>query len=118
MKNININNISNKKLEFNNLLLVNNTLIIKNCYNIKINITNKINKIIIENSNCVLVNIDNLIAGIEISKSNYIIISPNSSQTIIPFIDLYKTSIYLMNVHLFYNTLVNCELSNIYHISF
>ena len=48
---ININNIHNKTINFENQLTIKNSLTIKNCNKLKIYITSKINKITIENSN-------------------------------------------------------------------
>ncbi len=108
-----IKNIDNN---FYNLdLSTNNSLLIKNCNNLVININNKINKITIENSNKIYIKIINLIVGFEISKSKYIIILNINNN--IPMINTYKSQLYLVgSIDNYKNTLLINEFSNIYSI--
>ena len=72
---IQLKNINNETFDFEKLSS-NNSLLIKNCYNIKINIINKINKITIENSSQILITLQKLVVGLDISKSKCILLKP------------------------------------------
>ena len=62
---IEIIGLKNETLNFEAMLSLNNSLIIKNCHNIKIIIKSKINKITVEKSNNILVNVYKLIRNIK-----------------------------------------------------
>lgn len=109
-----INNINNKN--YNLDLFSSNSILIKNCDNLIINIKNKINKITIENSNKIYINIIGLIVGFEISKSKYIIIL-NKYNNNIPMMNLYKSDVYLHgSIDNYNNLLLINEFSNLYSI--
>jgi hypothetical protein len=119
---IQLKNINNQTFDFEKLSS-NNSLLIKNCCNIKINIINKINKIIIENSNQILLTIQKLVVGLDISKSKYILLNLDSfvgsidNQSLIPSIDLFKSDLYLIGVKEKYKDIkISCQFSNIYQI--
>lgn len=112
---IEITGVKNETLNFENILIKSISIIIKNCYNIKIIIKSKINKIIIEKSNKILVNIYKLINGFEISNSNYILISTNNKD--IPSIDMFKSSVYLIgNIKLYSDIKLICSMSNLFYV--
>ena len=67
-------NIMNEEFDFNDHLSSYNSLYIKNCSNLIINISNKITKIIIEKSDKIYLQIYDLIVGIEINSSKNIIL--------------------------------------------
>ena len=121
---IKINNIKNKSLDFDEILSLNNSLLIKNCFNIKINIQSKINKITIENSNQVYISVQKLIAGFEISNSKFILLSLNKfielnedSSSFIPCIDLFKSDLYLVGcIDKYKDIKILSELSNVYQV--
>lgn len=113
---IEITGIKNETLNFENILIKSISIIIKNCYNVKIIIKSKINKIIIEKSNRVLVNIYKLINGFEISKSDYILITTNNKD--IPLIDIFKSSVYLIgNIKLYSDIKIICSMSNLFYVN-
>ena len=67
-------NIINEEFDFNNHLNSYNSLYIKNCSNLIINISNKITKIIVEKSEKIYLQICDLIVGLEINSSKNIIL--------------------------------------------
>jgi hypothetical protein len=106
----------NNIYDFENNLNCSNTLIIKNCLNINIFISSKINKIIVENSTFVNLNIFQVISGIEINNSK-VIINPMENY-MIPIIELFKSSIYLVgDISMYLDLLILSELSNIFNVS-
>ena len=119
IKNINLIKIVNCKnniYDFENKLNCSNTLFIKNCSNINIFISSKINKIIVENSTFVNLNIFQVISGIEINKSK-VIINPMQDYTI-PIIELFKSSIYLVgDINKYLDLLILSEYSDIFNVS-
>jgi hypothetical protein len=113
---IEITGVKNETLNFENILIKSISIIIKNCYNVKIIIKSKINKIIIEKSNRVLVNIYKLINGFDISKSDYILITTNNKD--IPLIDIFKSSVYLIgNIKLYSDIKIICSMSNLFYVN-
>ena len=119
---IQIKNINNETFDFEKLSS-NNSLLIKNCYNIKVNIINKINKITIENSNQILLTIQKLVVGLDISKSKYVLLNLDSfvgsidNQSLIPSIDLFKSDLYLIGCKDKYKDIkISCQLSNLYQV--
>ena len=122
---IKINNIKNTSLNFDDILSLNNSLLIKNCLNVKINITSKINKITIEKSKQVYITVQKLIAGFEISNSELILLSLNKfielnedSSSFIPCIDLFKSDLYLVGcIDKYKDIKISNELSNIYQVN-
>jgi len=89
--NIIIHNISNYSYNFNKLLNIKNTIIVKKCNNIDLTINNKINKIIVENCKNIKINLYSAIIGIEVNKSIIdIIIKKN-----INCIEAYKSTIHI-----------------------
>ena len=64
-----------------------------------------------------------MIIGFEISKSNYILILTNTNNNLlsysIPYIGLFKTSLYLINsIDNFKQTILSSENSEMYLVSF
>jgi hypothetical protein len=116
---IEIIGLKNETLNFEAMLSLNNSLIIKNCHNIKIIIKSKINKITVEKSNNILVNVYKLISGLEIANSNTILISSeqNESTDYIPVIDIYKSSIYLVgSINLYSNIKIISSQSELFQL--
>jgi hypothetical protein len=113
---IEITGVKNETLNFENILIKSISIIIKNCYNVKIIIKSKINKIIVEKSNKILVNIYKLINGFEISNSDYVLISNNNKE--IPLIDIFKSSVYLIgNIKLYSDIKIICSMSNLFYVN-
>jgi len=119
---IQIKNINNETFNFENLSS-NNSLLIKNCFNIKVNIINKINKITIENSCQILITLQKLVVGFDISKSKYVLLNLDSfvglidNQSLIPSIDLFKSDLYLIGIKDKYKDIkISCQLSNLYQV--
>ena len=119
---IQLKNINNETFNFENLSS-NNSLLIKNCFNIKVNIINKINKITIENSGQILLTIQKLVIGLDISKSKYVLLNLDSfigsidNQSLIPSIDLFKSDLYLIGIKDKYKDIkISCQLSNLYQV--
>jgi ethanolamine utilization microcompartment shell protein EutS len=119
---IQIIGFENETLNFGNFLSKNNSIIIKNCYNVKIIIQSKINKITIEKSNKLLINVHKLITGIEIAHSKSILISSDiddesSTCSKIPFMDMFKSTIYLVgSIKLYSNIKVISDQSELFHL--
>lgn len=114
-------NLKNQTINFGGLLTNDYSLIIKNCSNVKIIIKTKINKIIIEKSNKIYIDVDKLITGFEITNSKYVLIScDNSLETkAIPFIDVNKSSVYLIgDIQIYLETIVIIEQAEVYNINF
>ncbi len=115
IKLIRIVNCKNTVYNFSNELNTTNTIIIKNCSNINIFVNSKINKIIVENSHFVNLNICQLISGIEITKSK-VIINP-SDNYLIPIIELFKSSLYLVgDINDYRDQIVFGECSDIFNV--
>jgi len=119
---IQIKNLNNETFNFENLSS-NNSLLIKNCFNIKVNIINKINKITIENSCQILITLQKLVVGFDISKSKYVLLNLDSfvglidNQSLIPSIDLFKSDLYLIGIKDKYKDIkISCQLSNLYQV--
>ena len=117
---IQLKNINNETFDFEKLSS-NNSLLIKNCYNIKVNIINKINKITIENSNQIFITLQKLVVGLDVSKSKYILLNLDSfvgsinNQSLIPSIDLFKSDLYLIGIKDKYKDIkISCQLSNLH----
>jgi hypothetical protein len=109
-----LDNYNNITLNFYNILINSDSIHIKNCDNLTLIIDSKINKITIEKSNKIFININKLINGFEISKSTFVFISSNH----IPFIDIYKTNLYLIgNINKYSNTKIKYDNSNLYYIN-
>lgn len=117
---IEIIGLKNETLNFDNLLSQTNSLIIKNCSNIKIIIKSKINKITVEKSNKLLINMYKLISGIEVSHSKFILISSDIDtyfNNSIPLIEMFKSTIYLVgNIKLYSNIKIICDKSDLFQI--
>jgi len=119
---IEIIGVKNETINFGDLLSKNNSLIIKNCFNVKIIIQSKINKITIEKSNKIYFNVYKLklINGIEISNSKFILLSTENSEDqskSIPFLDIYKSSVYLIgSIHFFSSIKINFFSSELFHL--
>lgn len=117
--NIIIRNINNNTYDFDNTLSIQNTLYIKNCSNLIIIISNKINKIIVEKSNSIYLIISNLIIGLELINSKNIILqvkeTTSNQDTVIPSIDLDKSILILLgSIDKYLSTLVNSYKSEIH----
>jgi len=113
-------NLKEKILNFDNVLNSNNSLFIKNCSNLNIGVSNKINKIIIENSNKILIIPYQLICGIEISKSDHILINNNQTNSnIIPHISLYKSNLFLIgDSNKYLNIMIESDNSSIFMVEY
>jgi hypothetical protein len=106
-------NIINEEFDFNDHLSSYNSLYIKNCSNLIINISNKITKIIIEKSDKIYLQICDLIVGIEINSSKNIILQVNC----IPYIGLYKSTLFLQgSINKYLLTLVESYKSSLYNL--
>lgn len=117
MKIIIVKNINNDKKKYK--LTADQTLIIKESHNSHIILNTTINKIIIENCNNLYIEFDNLkiINNIEINNCNNIFINITKKNIIIPSIELYKTTLYLIgDITIYKNILILSELSNLYNI--
>jgi len=119
---IQLKNINNETFEFEKLSS-NNSLLIKNCFNIKVNIKNKINKITIENSNQILITLQKLVVGLDISKSKYVLLNLDSfigsidNQSLIPSIELFKSDLYLIGtINKYKDIIISHQSSNLYQI--
>ena len=119
---IQLKNINNETFDFEKLSS-NNSLLIKNCYNIKINIINKINKITIENSSQILITLQKLVVGLDISKSKCILLNLDSfigsidNQSLIPSIELFKSDLYLIGtINKYKDIIISHQSSNLYQI--
>jgi len=73
-KNIRENNVfcntSDQIFNFKNLLTMKDTIIWKNCNNLKIKIKSKINKMIFENCNNIIIQVQEAVCGVEFNKCN------------------------------------------------
>jgi hypothetical protein len=85
-----ISNIDSHFFNFKFLLNIQDTIIWRNCNNIKIKIKSKINKLIFENCNDIIIQFYDAIIGIEFNRCNnvYIIIKNH-----INLIESYKSNI-------------------------
>ena len=63
-----ISNYSNIQIDFKNYLEKKDSIIFKNCYDIKVKITSKINKLIFINCDMVSLQCSETISGIDIEK--------------------------------------------------
>ena len=118
MKIILIKNINNDKQKYK--LTAEQTLLIKNSNNSHIILNTLINKIIIENCTNLYIDFDELkiMNNIEINNCNNIFINITKKNIIIPSIELYKTTLYLIgDINIYKNILILSELSNLYSIS-
>jgi hypothetical protein len=89
--NIIISDINDYSYNFNKLLNMKNTIIVKKCNNIDLTINNKINKIIVENCKNIKINLYGAIIGIEVNKSIIDIILKKH----INCLEAYKSTIYI-----------------------
>jgi hypothetical protein len=118
MKIIIVKNINNDKKKYK--LTAEQTLLIKNSNNSHIILNTLINKIIIENTTNLYIDFDELkiMNNIEINNCNNIFINITKKNIIIPSIELYKTTLYLIgDINIYKNILILSELSNLYNIS-
>ena len=121
---IQIKNLNNETLDFDNVLSPSKSILIKNCINLKINIQSKINKIIIENSKQIFLTVKKLVTGFEISHSKHILLHldmfvglSEDFLSYIPHIDLYKSELYLIgNKDKYKDIKISCQLSEIHQI--
>lgn len=119
---IKIIGLKNETLNFGCLLSKTNSLIIKNCSNIKIILESKINKINVEKSYGIIIYVYKLISGIEVTHSKSILISSNINEELtscssIPFIDMFKSSIYLVgSIKLYSNIKIISDHSELFHL--
>lgn len=121
---IQIKNLENESLNFDDKLSSDKSLLIKNCSNLKLNIQSKINKITIENSKQIFITVHKLIVGFEISNSKHILLnldafigSSEDSLSFIPFIELYKSELYLIgNKDKYKDIKISSHSSEIYQI--
>jgi len=118
MKIIIVKNINKDKKKYK--LTAEQTLLIKNSNNSHIILNTLINKIIIENCTNLYIDFDELkiMNNIEINNCNNIFINITKKNIIIPSIELYKTTLYLIgDINIYKNILILSELSNLYNIS-
>lgn len=118
MKIIIVKNINNDKKKYK--LTANQTLLIKDSNYSHLILNAVINKIIIENCTSLYIDFDNLkiMNNIEINNCNNIFINITKKNIIIPSIELYKTTLYLIgNIQIYKDILVLSELSNLYNIN-
>ena len=87
-----ISNYSNINFDFKNYLEMKDSLIFKNCRELKIKINSKINKLIFLNCNDIALECSETISGIEIEKCSSFKLSPLEPYCL-KIIDCYKSSI-------------------------
>jgi hypothetical protein len=110
-----INNMNNMILNFDCILDINKSLLVKKCNRLTIIIDNKINKITIEKSNHITLIINKLISGLEIGNSNNIIISMID---MIPYVDLFKSQVFLNGpIEMYGDVLITSDKSWLYNIN-
>ena len=117
-------NIINEEFDFNDHLNSYNSLYIKNCSNLIINISNKITKIIVEKSDKIYLQICDLIVGLEINSSKNIILQVreraedvSNVHNSIPYIELYKSTLFLRGpINKYLLTLVESYKSSLYNL--
>ena len=109
-------NLKNQTINFDSILTIQHTLYIKNCYNIKIIIHSKINKIIIDKSSNIFTQINYLISGFDINYSQFVFIHSDTFNYI-PIIDIYKSSCYLIgNIDKYKYIKIISSFSDLYNI--
>jgi hypothetical protein len=89
---LNLIDIQNKKFDFKKFLMKKDSIIVKNCSSLKINIKSKINKIVIEKCDGVKIKVGDTISGIEINNSKNIKIKIRKNKKI-NLIQSYKSNI-------------------------
>jgi hypothetical protein len=117
MKILIVKNINNDKKKYR--LTANQTLLIKDSNYSHLILNAVINKIIIENCTNLYIDFDNLkiMNNIEINNCDNIFINITKKNIIIPSIELYKTTLYLIgDIKIYKNILILSELSNLYNI--
>ncbi len=115
---IKIVNCKNKVYDFQNNLESNHTVLIKNCANINIFVNSKINKIIVINSKFINLNLFQLVSGIEVDKSIVLVNPIDNNNYLIPIIELFKSTLYLVgNINKYLNLLVLNEFSDIFNVT-
>ncbi len=115
---IKIVNCKNKVYDFQNNLESNHTVLIKNCANINIFVNSKINKIIVINSKFINLNLFQLVSGIEVDKSIVLVNPIDDNNYLIPIIELFKSTLYLVgNINKYLNLLVLNEFSDIFNVT-
>jgi|LauGreDrversion4_2_1035121.scaffolds.fasta_scaffold20019_2 hypothetical protein len=115
---IKIVNCKNKVYDFQNNLESNHTVLIKNCTNINIFVNSKINKIIVINSKFINLNVFQLVSGIEVDKSIVLVNPIDDNNYLIPIIELFKSTLYLVgNINKYLNLLVLNEFSDIFNVT-
>ena len=97
---IHFNNVLNNEFNFKKLLDKTDSLLWKNCSNIKIKIKSKINKLILRNCKDIIIKIGDTISGIDIDNCKNIkikILSKYNKNTYI--IDIYKSTVSIKNIN-------------------
>lgn len=89
-----ISNYQDLNLDFKNNLTKNNSIIVKNCNKIKININSKINKLIFINSKNITLMCSETISGIDIEKCFNFILKPVEPYNL-GYVNCYKSYIQL-----------------------
>lgn len=97
-----ISNYNDLNLDFKNTLTKRNSIIIKNCNKIKINMYSKINKLIFINSNNITLKCSETISGIDIEKCFNFILDPIEPYQL-GIVDCYKSYIQIV----YNNDLIN-----------
>ena len=77
-----IESISNHTFNFKNFLNKNDTIIWRNCDNIKIKINSKVNKMIFENCNNINISMSDAIIGVEFFKCSNIVFKVRKNKKI------------------------------------
>lgn len=96
---ITFNNIKNKKLNFKKLLNKSESIIWKECTNLKIRVKSKINKFQFDDCKNITLHLYGTISGLEMNKCNNIkLIIPSDHS--ISSIQLYKTKIKIKCIYL------------------
>jgi len=100
-----ISNYSNIQIDFKNYLEKKDSIIFKNCYDIKVKITSKINKLIFINCDMVSLQCSETISGIDIEKCNSFKLEPLEPYCL-NIIDCFKSSIeFILNNNIKLNKL-------------
>ena len=119
LQEVNISNASNNNFNFKKLLHSNNSIIWRNCHNLKIIIGSTINKFQFIKCSNITIKIKKAISGMEIYKSKNIKIktSPNCP---LNYLDIYQSyiSLYISKIDESELTIVYDKTSNIKIINF
>ena len=108
-----LDNKNNDLFDYSSKLSQYESILIKNCNNLKLSI-NVITKITIINSYNIYIHVNKIITSIEVTNSDYNFINGDS----IPCIEMYKSTLYLLGDIIKYkDCVIISELSNLLNIN-